>query len=41
MKFLGEFITVRLVLFFLGNHEQFGYSYSFSFGAVWELITVT
>ena len=41
-QFLGEFINVMqgLVLFFLGNHEYFGYSYSFSLGAVWELISV-
>ena len=42
MKFLGELITVMqgLVLLFLGNHEYFGYSYSFSLGAVWKSITV-
>ena len=42
IKFLGEFSNVMsgLVLFFLGNHESFGYSSSFSLGAVCALITV-
>ena len=29
-----------VVLFFLGNHKYFSCSYSFSLGAVWELITI-
>ena len=42
IKFLGELINVMqgLVVLFLGNHKYFGYSYSFSLCAVWELITV-
>ena len=38
IEFLGKLIHVMqaLVVLFLGNHEYFGYSYSFSLGAVWE-----
>ena len=28
------------MLVFLGPHDNFGYSYSFSLGAVWQIITV-
>ena len=42
MIFLVDLIAVMkgLVLFFLGRHESFGYSYSFSLAVVWEIITV-